>query len=89
MHENSILKAPTRDRHAGVARRSLTLVPPLASQDVSRYQARNMPAPTYDLDRKHRSDLLHTIWVPLLVLVATGAAIVLVQLFGTWLSPQS
>lgn len=57
------------------------------SDDVCRYQASDMPRPTYDLDRKHESASLFMILVLTGAVVATGAATVLIQRIGTWLSP--
>jgi len=68
----------------GTARRALTLAPPVPSQDVSRYQARHMPAPTYDLAR-HERGFLQSIVVPALALAFAGGAIALIQRIGTWL----
>ena len=65
-------------------RNTSRLVP---SEDVSRYQATNMPPPTYDLDRKDVSASLFTILILTLAAAATGAGIVLIQRIGSWLSP--
>lgn len=67
---------------AGGDRRSLA-----SSQDVCRYQATNMPPPTYDLDHKAPSALRRAILVPALIIAAIGGAILLVQRIGIWLAP--
>jgi len=72
-------------RRAGTAHRTLTRAPLVPSQDVSRYQARDMPAPTYDLDRQ-APDLLHSLLVPALAVAVTGGGIVLIQQIGAWLA---
>lgn len=61
--------------------RKRTLAP---SEDVVRYQARDMPAPTYDLDRKPPG-LLSSILVPALAAAIMGGSIVLIQRVGAWL----
>jgi hypothetical protein len=73
-------------RRSGTVRRALTLAPTVPSQDVCRYQARDMPPPTYDLDREEPSMLVRAIIVPALAIAATGGAIVLIQRIGVWLA---
>jgi hypothetical protein len=84
MHHDSVLDPSDVFRRPGTARRVLTRAPIAPSQDVSRYQATNMPPPTYDLDRPPAS-------VPMLVLAlavtVAGAGIALIERIGTWLSP--
>jgi hypothetical protein len=72
-------------RRSGTAHRTLTRAPLVPSQDVSRYQARDMPAPTYDLDQK-TPELLHSILLPALAVAITGGGIVLIQQIGAWLA---
>lgn len=72
-------------RRAGTAHRTLTRAPLVPSQDVSRYQARDMPAPVYDLDRE-RDDFPSSIWLPALAVAITGGGIALIQRLGAWLS---
>lgn len=55
------------------------------SQDVLRYQARDMPAPTYDLDREEKG-FLRSISVPALVVAILGGGIVLIQRIDAWLA---
>jgi hypothetical protein len=74
-------------RRSGTVRRALTLAPIVPSQDVCRYQATDMPPPTYDLDREEPSRLVRAILVPALAIAATGGAIVLIQRIGIWLAP--
>jgi len=82
MRNDSILDSTYCYRRSGAARRTLTRTPLAPSQDVSRYQARDMPPPTYDLDRKSEPASLLTILVLSLALVATGAGVVLIQGIG-------
>ena len=42
-------------RRQRTAQRAFTLAPVVPSQDATRYQARNMPKPKYDLERKNQS----------------------------------
>ena len=80
--QESIRRAP-RLRAAG-RRRALSALAP--SEHASRYQAQIMPRPTYDLDRKDESTSLLAICLLSLAVVATGAAIVLIQRLGAWLA---
>jgi hypothetical protein len=73
-------------RWRGRAQRASTLAPLVPSQETCRYQAKDVPPPIYDLDRKRPDHLLQTMLVPALVIGATGAGIVLVQSIGMWLS---
>ena len=72
-------------RRAGTAHRTLTRAPLVPSQDVSRYQARDMPAPIYDLDREG-GDFPRSILMPALAVAITGGGIALIQRLGAWLS---
>jgi hypothetical protein len=72
-------------RRSGTAYRALTRAPIVPSQDVSRYQAKDMPPPIYDLD--HEEGFFRALLVPALAVVTTGAGIVLIQLIGAWLAP--
>ena len=69
----------------GAAHRTLTRAPLVPSQDVSRYQAMDMPAPTYDLDRKDLG-VLQSSLLPVLAVAAAGAGIFLIQQIGAWLA---
>lgn len=69
------------------ARRAMTLAPLAPSQDVSRYPAKFMPRPTFDLDRRNEPASMVMILARTLAFVAAGAGIVLIQRIGTWLSP--
>lgn len=83
MHHTTFV--PDLFHRPGTAHRTLTRAPLVPSQDVSRYQARDMPAPTYDLDREDRG-FLHASVLPALVVALTGAGIVLIQRIGAWLA---
>ena len=79
---------PAFDLHHGLhrspaARRTRTLLGIVPSQDVTRYQARDMPRPTFDLSRTEQPGSLFTILVVALALCAIGAGIVLIQRIGT------
>jgi hypothetical protein len=87
MREHSILDSPDCYRPSGIAGRTLTRALLVSSQDVCRYQAMDIPAPTYDLDRKEAPAPLLTILVATLALVATGAGIIFIQRIVMWLSP--
>jgi hypothetical protein len=87
MRNNAVLDLPDRYHRSGTARRALTLAPIVPSQDVSRFQASDMPKPTYDLDRKDDREFLNFILFAALALVVTGAGIVLIQRIGVWLAP--
>ena len=87
MRSNAILHSPDGYRRPVTARPTLTCPPLVPSQDVSRYQATNMPPPTYELDRRPAPASLLTILVVSLALAATGGGIVLIQHIGMWLVP--
>ena len=87
MRAQSILDSPDGYRRSGTAGRTLTRALLIPSQDVCRYQARDMPRPTYDLDEKDSPAPLFTILVATLVIVATGAGIIFIQRIMMWLSP--
>jgi hypothetical protein len=76
-------------RRRGTARRTLTLAPLTPSQDVTRYQAKLMPPPTFDLDRKDKIESLLAIHFRTLAFVATRGAIVMIQRIGVWLGTTS
>jgi len=73
-------------RRSGTVQRTLTRAPLVPSQDVSRYQAKDMPPPIYDLEHKELA-FLHSFLVPTLAVVMTGGSIVLIQRIGSWLAP--
>ena len=85
MRDHLILDASAGYRGSGSPGRTLTRALLVPSQDVCRYQAKNMPRPTYDLDRKESHAYLIAIFAATLALVAFGAAIILVARIGTWL----
>jgi hypothetical protein len=87
MRDHSIVAVPDWYRRPGAVRRTPMGSPCLPSQDVCRYQAKNMPPPTYDLDRKDAPVSLLTILVLTLAATAAGAAIVFIDRIGRWLSP--
>jgi len=68
-------------------RRTPTRASLVLSQDVCRYQARNMPPPTYDLGRTGAPIAVITVLVLTLAVVVTGAGVALIDRIGTWLSP--
>ena len=76
---------PDSFHRPGAAYRTLTRAPLVPSQDVSRYQATDMPAPTYDLDPKDRGFLQSSL-LPVLAVAIVGAGIVLIQRIGAWLA---
>ena len=85
LHDSSLRSTDVYRRPGAVRRKPAgsLLVP---SQDASRYQARNMPPPTYDLDRPEAPAPLLTVLVLTLAAMATRAGIVLIQRVGTWLT---
>jgi len=87
MPDYFVLDHPETYHRSGTARRVLTLAPLAPSQDVTRYQAKLMPPPVFDLDRTDEPPSLHTILVRTLAFVAAGGAIVLIQHIGVWLGP--
>jgi hypothetical protein len=86
MHHGSVLDPSEIFRRPGTARRVLTRAPLAPSQDVSRYQATNMPPPTYDLDRPEAPASPLPLLVLALAVTVTGAGIALIERIGTWLS---
>ena len=87
MRAQSILNSPDGYRRSGTAGRTLTRVLLVPSQDVCRYQARDMPRPTYDLEGKEAPAPLLRILAAMLVPVATGAGIIFIQRIVMWLRP--
>jgi hypothetical protein len=73
-------------RRVGTAKRARTLAPVVPSQDVSRYQATDMPRPNYDLDHTGRTETPIMLLILALAVTAIGAAIVLIQRIGAWLT---
>ena len=69
-------------RRSRVAQRTRTPLGIVPSQDVTRYQARDMPPPIYDLNRADESVSWFNLVVIALALVVTGAGIVLIQHLG-------
>jgi hypothetical protein len=74
------ISADSYQRH-GTARRTSIPASVVPSQDVTRYQAVNMPPPTYDLDRKHEPATSLTLLLRTLAIVAVGAGVILLQRF--------
>lgn len=68
---------------AGTAQRTLTRAPGVPSQDVTRYPAKDMPPPKYDLAQKD-DDFIHALLVPVAA-VLTGAVVALIQRLSAWL----
>jgi hypothetical protein len=87
MRYHSILDSPDGYRRSGSAGHTLTRALLVPSQDVCRYQARDMPRPTYDLDRKEAPAPWLKILVASLAVVATGAGIIFIQRIVMWLRP--
>ncbi len=86
MRHHSILHSPDGYRRSGTTGRTLTRALLVPSQDVCRYQARNMPRPTYDLDREEVPAYLRSILVATLAFVATGAGIICIERILIWLT---
>jgi hypothetical protein len=86
MRHDPILRSSDGYRRPEAARRTLAGTPLVPSQDVSRYQARNMPPPTYDLDRAEAPVSFLTVLVLTLAAMVIRAGIVLIQRVGTWLT---
>jgi hypothetical protein len=72
-------------RRSGAVQRAFTLAPVVPSQDVTRYQARNMPTPTYDLAHEDGPTPRLTILLRTLALVAACAGIFVLRRFTTLL----
>jgi hypothetical protein len=70
-------------RRFGTAQRAFTLAPVVPSQDVTRYQARNMPKPQYDLS--HRAPTTLTILFRALGLVVVGVVMIVIRRLTTLL----
>ena len=87
MRHLSIVDSSDGYRRPGAARRTPADSTRVPSQNVSRYQASNMPPPTYDLERKEDSGAWPTILVLTLAVVTIGAGIALIERIGTALSP--
>jgi hypothetical protein len=85
MTNHSLAVSAESYRRFGTTQRALTLAPVVPSQDVTRYQAHNMPPPTYDLAQTNERPSRLTILLRTLALVAVGAAIILVRRFATLL----
>ena len=83
MRHDTIPISPRDYRRRDTTPRKRSLVALATSHDASRYPAKDMPRPTYDLDRKDGTTPWLTIFVLMLALVATGAGIVLIQQIGT------
>jgi hypothetical protein len=87
MDQHTFVDAADGFRRAGTAQRTRTLAPVVPSQDATRYQALDMPRPTYDLERPtERPSPGMTLRILVLTLVAAVAAIALIQRVGAWLS---
>jgi hypothetical protein len=86
LNHDSVLDPSDFFRRPGTARRELTRAPVVPSQDVSRYPARDMPPPTYDLDREEAPASSFPLLVLALAVTVTGAGIALIERIGTWLS---
>jgi len=83
MRHDSNPVRPGDFRHRDTTPRKRSLIALAPSDDASRYPAKDMPRPTYDLDRKDETMPWLRIFVLMLTLVATGAGIVLIQRIGT------
>ena len=87
MRDHLILDASSGHRRSGSAGSTLSRALLVPSQDVCRYQAKDMPRPEYNLDRKDAPTYFLTILVAMLALVATGAGVLALQRVVAWLSP--
>jgi len=86
MHNTTLVDWRDYSGRAIRARRTGPLPEIVPSQDVTRYQARAMPRPTYDLNRKVDLEFRHRLLTVTLVSAAIGAGLILVQLLGSWLA---
>ena len=87
MHNYPVLAPAECYRRHGTVRRTMTLAPLTPSQDVTRYQAKLMPPPVFDLVREDASASRLAILIRTLAFAATGGAIALIQRIGVWLEP--
>ena len=87
MRDHLILDASASYRRFGTAGPTPSHALLVPSQDVCRYQAKDMPRPTYNLDRKGEPTYLLTVLVATLAVVGFAAAIILIQRIGVWLNP--
>ena len=87
MRDHLILDASGGYRRSGNTGRTVTRAQLAPSQDVCRYQAKDMPRPTYHLDRNAEPTYLLKILVATLAPVGFGAGIILIQRIGVWLRP--
>ena len=69
--------SPGGNRSSFARRGGRIVVPLVSSQDASRYQARTMPPPTYDLDRRDSPASRLMVPVGTLAVAAIVAALVL------------
>lgn len=73
-------------RRVGTAKRTRTLAPVVPSQDATRYQATDMPRPTYQLDGADRPESQVKLLILALAVVLTGAGTALIHRIGSWLT---
>jgi hypothetical protein len=86
MNQGTLFDARDSFRRERIARRAYTLAPVVPSQDVSRYPAKDMPRPTYDLIRADPAESRLTLVIVAITAAATGAGILIVQTLGAWLA---
>lgn len=87
MTHQPVLTWSDAHRRPVASRRKLALAPLPPSEDASRYQAVEMPPPTYNLDRQREALSLRALVILAIACMVTGAAIVYLQNFGMWLIP--
>jgi hypothetical protein len=83
MTHHSITSSADLYRRFGTARRVFTLASIVPSQDVTRYQAHNMPKPKFDLARENEPTPRLTIVLRVLSRMAAGAVIGSLRRFTT------
>ena len=86
MVQGTLVESHDYFRRVGTAKRTQTFAPVVPSQDASRYQATDMPRPTYDLSRSNWPAPPLRAVILALADVATGSAIGFAQRIGTWLT---
>jgi hypothetical protein len=86
MHNGTLVDWRGYSGRALRARRTRSLPEIVPSQDVTRYQARTMPRPTYDLNHRDDLDFRSRLLTLALVAAAIGAALIVVQILGSWLA---
>jgi len=86
MHNGTLVDWRDYSGRALRARRTRSLPELVPSQDVTRYQARTMPPPTYDLNPGDDLEFRRRLLTLALVAAAIGAGLILVQILSSWLA---